>query len=202
MMALKKSDMVSTAADNIFLTGMESIPAGSFVTTFWDQYEKSSERVQQMQGRGEDAYFNALKEVIKFNKEYRNTIVQLYEQTKRTNKDVVTELLHQFNASKEALKEEIVHTSDREELKQQLTEVTGQMEKLALTPIRSIFHIVNQLEDNFENNVESNAEYARVRRSAWFEVSKEYVKKARNAHLDFVERSQNSLNELMKFYNY
>jgi seryl-tRNA synthetase len=198
MMAQKKSDPVPTADEKVSVTAEDSLSAGSFVTTVWDQYEQSNEWAQQLREKREDSYINALREVIKFNKQYRNTIAKLYEQTKKTNKDMVSELLHQLNANKDVFKDGPDHTSDREELKNQLKEVTGQMEKLALTPIRSIFHIVDQLEDNFENNAESNVAYARERRNACRQVRKEYVKKARNTHIDLVERSKNSFNELVK----
>ncbi|WP_040204653.1 hypothetical protein [Neobacillus jeddahensis] len=195
MMAQKKNETVLAADEKIIPTADESIAVGSFVTTFWDQYEQSRERAEQLRESREDAYINSLREVIKFNKQYRNTIAKLYDQSKKTNKEMVNELIHQLNTGKE---EKEGPTSDREELKNQLKDVTGQFEKLALTPIRSIIHIVDQLEDNFEKNAESSVAYARDRRNAWLQVRKEYVKKARNTHLNLLERGKNSLKELVK----
>jgi len=196
-MAQKKSETVVAADDKVIPSAKEPIAVGSFVTTFWDQYEQSRERAEHIRENREDAYINALREVIKFNKQYRKSIAKLYEQTKKTNEEMVSELVHQFKANKEEVKED-VQAHDREELKNQLKEVSGQLEKLALTPIISIFHIVDQLEDNFEKNAESSVAYARDRRKAWLQVRKEYVKKARNTHLNLVERGKTSIKELVK----
>ncbi|MDR6124435.1 gas vesicle protein [Bacillus sp. SLBN-46] len=197
-MAQKKNETVPSVDEKVMPLAEESIPAGSFVNTFWDQFEQSRERALQLRENREDAYINALKEVIKFNKQYRNSIAKLYNQTKKTNKEMVSELMHQFNAGKEEQKEEVIFSNDREELKNQLKEVSGQLEKLALTPIKSVFHMVERLEDNFERNAESSINYARERRNAWLEVRKEYIKFARNTHLNLVERGKNSLKELVK----
>ncbi|WML38866.1 hypothetical protein RCG19_16940 [Neobacillus sp. OS1-2] len=197
-MAQKKSETVLTTDEKVIPTVEESIVVGSFVTTFWDQYEQSRERAEQLRENREDAYVNAVREVIKFNKQYRKSLATLYEQAKRTNKDMATELMHQINRGKEVEKDETIHVDDRAELKNQLKEVTGQLEKLALTPIRSIFHIVDQLEDNFEKNAEANIANNRGRRNAWLAVRKEYVKKARNTHLNLVERGKNGFKELIK----
>lgn len=174
---------------------VESIPVGSFVTTFWDQFEQSSERARQLRENQEDAYFNAVREVIKFNKQYRKSIASLYEQARTTNKEVVSGVVQQINA---IVDKDAVASEDREELNNQFNEVSGQLEKLALTPVRSFFHIIDQLEDSFEKNAESGIAYNRESRNAWLEVRKEYAKKARNTHLDFVERSKNSFKELVK----
>ena len=189
MMVQKKNETVPTEET------VESIPVGSFVTTFWDQFEQSGERAQQLRENREDAYFNAVREVIKFNKQYRNSITALYEQARKTNKEVVADVMQQINTG---IEKEAVISEDREELKNQFKEVTGQMEKLALTPVRSIFHIIDQFENNFEKNAEAGIAYNRERRNAWYEVQKEYVKKARSAQLDILDRSKNSLKELVR----
>ncbi len=177
----------------------EPVNKGSFVNTFWDQYEQSREREEQLRENREDAYLNAVREVIKFNKQYRKSISKLYEQSKKTNKEMFSELMHQINTRREEDKEVAATISDdREELKKQLKEVSGQLEKLMLTPIKSIVNVIDQLEDNFEKNAESNIAFARERRNAWLKVRKEYVKLARNAHLSLVERGKSSFNELVK----
>lgn len=194
-MAQKKMETVPEVEEKV-----TSEEKGSFVTTFWDQYEQSRKRSEKLRESREDAYLTAIREVIKFNKQYRKSLVKLYDQTKKTNKEVVSEVVHQLNARKEETEEEAipVNANDREELKNQLKEVSGQLEKLAITPIKSFVQIVEQLEENFEKNTESNIAFARERRKAWLEVRKEYVKLARDTHLNLVERSKNSLKELVK----
>jgi Na+/phosphate symporter len=202
MMAQKKNEEVLTADDKMIPAAEESKVGGSIVDTFWDQYEVSRERALKLRENREDAFLNTVKEVIKFNRQYRKSIAKLYDQTKKTNKEVVTELMHQFTSDKEEIKEEVkveeVHTGEREELKKQLKEVTGQLEKLALTPIKSVFQIIEQVEDNFEKSTESNIAFARERRNAWFQVRKGYVDLARNTTNSFVDRSKNGLKELVK----
>jgi hypothetical protein len=197
-MAQKKIETVLAADESMIPAAEESIATGSFVNTFWDQFEQSRERALKLRENREDAYINALREFIKFNKQYRQSIGKLYEQTKKTNKDMITELMHQFNAGKDELQDETIPSNDREELKIQLKEVSGQLEKLALTPLKSIINMVDQLEDNFEKNAESNVAYARERRNAWFRVRREYVKLARNTHLNLVNRGKSGLKELVK----
>ncbi|MBS4212071.1 MULTISPECIES: hypothetical protein [Neobacillus] len=176
----------------------ESIAEVSFVNTFWEQYELSQERARKLRESREDAYLNSVKEVIKFNKQYRKSVAKLYDQARKTNKEMVSEVAQQVNFRKEDAKDEAVPNNDREELKKQLSEVSSQLEILALTPVKTFFQFVEQMEDNFVKNTEAGIGFARERRNAWLQVRKEYVKLARNTHLDLVERGKNSLKELVK----
>lgn len=176
----------------------ESIAEVSFVNTFWEQYELSQERARKLRESREDAYLNSVKEVIKFNKQYRKSVAKLYDQARKTNKEMVSEVAQQVNIRKEDAKAEAVPNNDREELKKQLREVSSQLETLALTPVKTFFQFVEQMEDNFVKNTEAGIGYARERRNAWLQVRKEYVKLARNTHLDLVERGKNSFKELVK----
>jgi hypothetical protein len=201
-MAQKKIEAVLTADDRMIPSAEESKVVGSFVDTLWDQYELSRERALKLRETREDAFLNAVREVIKFNKQYRKSIAKLYDQSKKTNKEMFAELMHQFNSQKAAMKEEAKmvdgQMDDRGELREQLKEVTGQLEKLALTPIKSVFQIIEQVEDNFEKNTESSIAFNRDRRNAWLQVRKEYVNLARNTHFNLVERGKNSFKELVK----
>lgn len=176
----------------------ESIAEVSFVNTFWEQYEMTQERARKLRESREDAYLNSVKEVIKFNKQYRKSVAKLYDQARKTNKEMVSEVAQQVNLRREDTKAEAVPNNDREELKKQLSEVSKQLEILALTPVKTFFQFVEQMEDDFVKNTEAGIGYARDRRNAWLQVRKEYVKLARNTHLDLVERGKNSLKELVK----
>ncbi|MEH7085080.1 hypothetical protein V7139_20395 [Neobacillus drentensis] len=197
-MAQKKNETVQAASETNVPTAEESVTVGSFVNTFWDQFELSSERAEQLRENREDAYINALKEVIKFNKQFRKSVANLYDQSKKTNKEMVSELMHQFSFGKEEIKDENLPMNETEELKKQVLEVSGQLENLALTPIKSVFHIVDQLEDTFEKNAESSVAFDRDRRNAWQQVRKEYIKLARDTHLNIIDRSKGSLKEFVK----
>lgn len=201
-MAQKKSDAVPSVEEKI-IPAEEPRTENVFVDTLWNQYEHSLERARQLRETREDAYINALKEVIRFNKQYRKSLANLYDQAKKTNKEVVSELAQEFNARREdMMKEDAILEaeilSEREELKAQLKEVSKQLENLTLTPVKSVFHIIDQLEDNFEKNAEVNIAYARERRNAWQQVTNEYVKMARKAHNEIVNRTTNSVKELIK----
>lgn len=201
-MAQKKSEAVQATVDNI-IPVEEPKTENVFVDTLWNQYEHSLERARQLRETREDTYINALKEVIKFNKQYRKSLANLYDQAKKTNKEVVSELVQELNARKEDMlkeeaKVEAEILNEREELKAQLKEVSKQLENLALTPVKSVFQIIDQLEDNFEKNTEANIAYARERRNAWQQVTNEYVKMARKAHNEIVNRTTNSMKELVK----
>lgn len=202
-MAQKKSETVLAVEEKMIPAAEEPKNEGLFVDTLWNQYEQSLERTRHLRESREDAYMNALREVLKFNKQYRKSLGNLFEQTKKTNKEVVSGLMQQMNARREELlkNEERVEAetmSEREELKQQLKEVSNQLENLAITPIKSVFQIIDQLEDNFEKGTEANIAYGRERRNAWQQVTNEYVKMARSTHIEIVNRGKNSVKELLK----
>jgi Polyhydroxyalkanoic acid inclusion protein (PhaP_Bmeg) len=202
-MAQKKSETVLAVEEKMIPAAEEPKNEGLFVDTLWNQYEQSLERTRHLRESREDAYMNALREVLKFNKQYRKSLGNLFEQTKKTNKEVVSGLMQQMNARREELlkNEERVEAemmSEREELKQQLKEVSNQLENLAITPIKSVFQIIDQLEDNFEKSTEANIAYGRERRNAWQQVTNEYVKMARSTHIEIVNRGKNSVKELLK----
>lgn len=196
-MAQKKNESVADVEEKVVPSVVEK-PAGSFVNTLWEQYELSTERADKLRENREDVYINAIREVIKFNKQYRKSIAELYDQGKKTNKELVTEAMQQLEARKAEVQEESVPRSEREELKTQLKEVSGQLEKLALTPVKAFFQVVDQLEDNFAKNAESNVAYARERRHAWLQVRKEYIQLAKKAHLNLLDRGKRSVKELVK----
>lgn len=197
-MAQKKNETVPAANDNMDLSVEETSVGGLFVDTIWNQYEQSRARARQLRESREDAYIKALREVIKFNKQYRNSLAKFYEQSKKANKEIVTGLMNQITFGRDEMNDEEVKTSERDELKNQLNEVSNQLEKLALTPIKSVVHMIDQLEDNFEKNAESGVEYTRERRDAWQQVKDEYVKLARDTHYNMVDRGMNSFKELVK----
>jgi hypothetical protein len=202
-MAQKKSESVLAVEEKMIPAAEETKNEGLFVDTLWNQYEQSLERARQLRESREDAYVNALKEVIKFNKQYRKSLGNLYDQTKKTNKEVVSGLMEQVNARREQLikdeeKVEAEMMNESVELKEQLKEVSNQLENLALTPIKSVFQIIDQLEDNFEKSTEANIDYARESRNAWQQVTNEYVKMARSTHNEIVNRGKNSVKELFK----
>ncbi|MEH7177409.1 hypothetical protein [Neobacillus vireti] len=200
-MAQKKNEAVQAVEVKMIPTAEETNNEGLFVDTLWNQFEQSLERSRQLHETREDAYMNALREVIKFNKQYRKSLGNLFEQTKNTNKEVVSGVVQQINARREAFVKEEEMMGEKELLQQQFKEVSNQLENLALTPIKSAFQIIDQLEDNFEKSTEANIGFGREQLNAWQQVTNEYLKVARNTHNEIVNRGTNSFKELLKFTN-
>lgn len=197
-MAQKKNETIQ-AADDQFISSMEEANfQGLFIDTFWKQYEQFSERGRQFRENREDAYLKAFKEVIKFNKQYRKSLENFYEQSKKTNKEVFDGMLNRFQLVKEEAIEQAMVASEQEELLNQFNNVSKQVEKLALTPIKSMFQIFDQFENNLEKSAESSMTFARESRNAWLQVKKEYVKLVKNTHYQIVDRSKSGFKELVK----
>ncbi|WP_462409049.1 hypothetical protein [Neobacillus sp. Marseille-QA0830] len=197
-MAQKKTDTVPAAEEKIIPAVEEARNASTFVNTLWDQYELTRERAEKLRENREEAYLNAIREVAKFNKQYRKTVVTLYQQTRKTNKEMVNELVQRLNRGKEEALDEAASLNNREALKNQLTEISGQLEKLALTPIKSVFQIADQVEENVEKTIASNLEFSRQRRNAWKQVRQEYVSLARETQLNLLERGKSGVKEFVK----
>jgi hypothetical protein len=107
-------------------------------------------------------------------------------------------MVNRFKLVKEEVFEQAADASEQEEFLNQFNKVSKQVEKLAFTPIKSMFQVIDQLEDNLEKSAESSMFFARERRNAWVQVKKEYVKLARNTHYQIVDRSKSGLKELVK----
>lgn len=171
----------------------EIVLTNPFVDTLWNQYEQSLERARKLQESREEAYLNAIKEVIKFNKEFRKSLSGLYEQSKKTNSEIFKGVSNNLMKKDEENQE-----NENPELKKQMKEVSERLEKLATTPIKSTFNLVERLEDNFEETSENYVHYARERRSGWQNVTNEYVKIARNNHKLLVNRLEESMKVFVK----
>ena len=166
----------------------EMMVMNPIVETFWNQYEQSLEQFRKFNEAREDAYLKGVKEVIKFNKEFRNSVVSLYEESKKTSEEIVK------GVSVNLLKKEEVEVP---EIAKQMKEVTERLEKLAVTPIKSTVDIVERLEENIEESSENYIHYARERRNGWQKVTNEYVKMARVNHHNLVTRIEETMKVLV-----
>lgn len=162
-----------------------------FVETFWNQYEQTLEQVRKARESREDAYLKAVKEVIKFNQEYRKSLVNLYEETKKTGGEIV-------KGASNLIKRQQEVEVEQPELTKQMKEVTDRLEKLAVTPIKSTFEIVGRFEKNIEENTENYVRYARESRKGWQKVTNEYVKVARVNHNKLVNRLEETMKVLVR----
>lgn len=183
--------------ETIEVTETNTNPTDLFVNTLWDQYEQSLARFRKLRETQEDAFLNSFKEVLKFNKEYRSSIGSLYQQTRKTNLELAKGVVSNINNREEKV-EVVPKLRDFDEVTNQLKEVTQQVEKLAITPVKSTFTFIDQLEESLEKNAESYLTYSRERRKAWQQVTDEYVKQARKTNHEAVGFVREKSKELVK----
>ncbi|WP_053361625.1 hypothetical protein [Bacillus sp. FJAT-27251] len=176
----------------------EAAASDLLVDTFWNQYETSLARARQLREVREEALLTAFKELVQFNKQYRKSVASLYEQSKKTNVELAKGVMQNISDRRAGKSAEEARAMDYEQVTKQLKEVTKQLEKLALTPVKSAFSIIDQLEDNVEKSAESYLAYARERRAAWQQVTNEYVKQARKVNHQVVDRVSEKSKELVK----
>ncbi|WP_084820372.1 hypothetical protein [Mesobacillus campisalis] len=196
-MMAKKNEAVEVEKQEV-AAAEEAAASDLLVDTFWNQYETSLARARQLREVQEEAFMTAFKELVQFNKQYRKSVASLYEQSKKTNLELAKGVMQNISDRKAGKSAEEARAMDYEQVTKQLKEVTMQLEKLALTPVKSAFSIIDQLEDNVEKSAESYLAYARERRAAWQQVTNEYVKQARKVNHQVVDRVSEKSKELVK----
>lgn len=169
----------------------ESLQTNQLVDTLWNQYEQSLDRARKIRVSREDAYLNAVKEVVKFNQEFRFSLGNLYGTFRNTNSEIVK------GVSNGLVKEEAKKVV-RPELKEQIQEVNGRIEQLVAAPIAAGLELVARGENSFIENSEKYVEYSRARRGSWQQVTDGYVKAARKSHQQVVNRLEESVKVFVK----
>lgn len=165
----------------------EESKVNAFVDTLWNQYEQSLDWSRKLTESRDEAYLKAVKEVTNLNKQYRNSVANLYQQSKKANSDIV-------NGVSSTL---LNRGENIPEVAGQVQEVSGHLEELVLTPFKLTFNLLDRLDKNLVENSENLVNYAKVRRSGWQNVTNEYVKAARNNHKKIVGRFEDSLKVLV-----
>jgi hypothetical protein len=196
-MMAKKNEAVEVEKQEV-AAAEETAASDLLVDTFWNQYETSLARARQLRETQEEAFLTAFKELVQFNKQYRKSVANLYEQSKKTNLELTKGVMQNISDRRAEKNAEAAKALDYEQVTNQMKEVTKQLEKLALTPVKSAFTIIDQLEDNIEKSAESYLAYARERRAAWQQVTNEYVKQARKVNHQVVDRVSEKSKELVK----
>ncbi|PGY09308.1 hypothetical protein [Bacillus sp. AFS031507] len=153
----------------------EVVPSNTYVETLWNQYEQILDRARKFHDSSEEAYLKTVKDVIKFNKEYRKSIANLYTGTRKINNEIVKGVSSNF-AKNDLLNQESAQLTNRVE------EASERLEKLAVTPIKLTVDLIERLEKNVEESCETYIHYSREGRSGLQKVSNEYVKIAKNNH--------------------
>jgi hypothetical protein len=145
--------------------------------TLWDQVEETISRVRELQVTQEDMYMKGLKEVINFNKQYRQSLVRLYRQTRETNREMVKVIFTSLTPN--MVKADVDSKPENGELLVQVKEVYSVWEKIAQAPFKATLEAIDVFEENLEKGTESYVHFARERRNAWQELSNRYVEALR-----------------------
>lgn len=185
----KSEQVVLKAAQKKAETNENTNPTDLLVDTVWDQYEQTLERSRQFGEEREDALLKSVKEVIKLNQEFRKSLTSLYNESKKTNSEIVKEISNNFPNANE--------TNGGVEFSSQLNDVSTRIEGLALTPIKSTFGLIDRFEKSIEEKSEQFVDYSRETRNGWQRVTNEYVKLARTSQKQFVNRFEESMKVLL-----
>lgn len=165
----------------------EESKVNAFVDTLWNQYEQSLDWSRKLTESRDEAYLKVVKEVTNLNKQYRNSVVNFYQQSKKTNGDIV-----------KGVSSNLLNRGENQpEVAGQLQEVSARLENLVLTPFKLTYDLLDRFDKNLVENSENLVNYAKVRRSGWQNVTNEYVKAARNNHKKLAGRFEESLKVLV-----
>lgn len=153
----------------------EVVQYSTYVGSLWNQYEQILDQARKFHDRSEEAYLKTVKDVIKFNKQYRKSIGDFYTGARRTNRVIVKGVSSNI-ANNNVLNQETDNFTNKAE------EVSERLEQLAATPIKLTAGLIERLEDKVEETSETFVHYSREGRKGLQKVTNEYVKLAKNNH--------------------
>ncbi|MFB5197513.1 hypothetical protein ACE198_21840 [Neobacillus sp. KR4-4] len=177
----KKSEQVKKAV--VKEEGYQVMP---FVDTIWNQFALSLDWAKKLQESGEEVYLKTVKETIKFNKDFRNSFLNLYQESKRTNSEIVDSVSALYEKN-DALQ------IDFPELTDQFRDVSDRVENLALTPIKLSFDLMDRFDNNLVENSENYVLFVRERRNDLLKVTSNYVEIAKNNHKNIYSMIEKSV---------
>jgi hypothetical protein len=172
--------------------GQAEVRTNQFVETLWNQYGQSVERARKLRESREDAYLDAVKEVVKFNQEFRFSLGNLVQTYRKTNSELVKGLSGRLVKTGET--KQVVSP----EVKEQFGEVSERLEQLAAAPIAAGLDLIARLENNLIEGSENYVKVARERRQSWQQVTDEYVKVAKESNQKLVNRVEDSFKVFVK----
>jgi Polyhydroxyalkanoic acid inclusion protein (PhaP_Bmeg) len=178
----KKSEQVKKAA----VVKEEGYQVMPFVDTLWNQFGLSLDWAKELQESGEEAYLKTVKETIKVNKDFRNSFLNLYQESKRTNSEIVDSVSALY-------KKNDAFQIDFPELTDQFRDVSDRVENLALTPIKLSFDLMDRFDNNLVENSENYVHYVRERRNDLLKVTSDYVEIAKNNHKNIFSMIEKSV---------
>ncbi|MGX6443602.1 hypothetical protein ACWM35_10350 [Neobacillus sp. K501] len=163
----------------------EAVQSSTYVESLWNQYEQLLNGARNFHNRSEDVYLKTVKDVIKFNRQYRNSIADFYIGARTSNREIIKGVSSRFA-------EMNVLNPNTENLTNKADEVSARLEQLASTPIKFTVDLIERVEDKVQESSETLVHYSREGRKGLQKVTNEYVKLVKhnqNMLLNFVEKS-------------
>lgn len=167
----------------------EVVQSSTYVESLWNQYEQLLNGARNFHDRSEDVYLKTVKDVIKFNKEYRTSIANVYTGAKTSNRVIVKGLSSRFAQMN-------VLNQNTDNLTNKVEEVSERLEQLAATPIKFTADLIDRVEDKVEETSETLVHYSREGRKGLQNVTNEYMKLVKQNHImlvNFLEKSTKAL---------
>jgi hypothetical protein len=189
-MKMSTTTKISEQAKTAAVVKEEGYQVMPFVDTIWNQFALSLDWAKELQESGEEAYLKTVKETIKVNKDFRNSFLNLYQESKKTNSEIVDSVSALY-------KKNDAFQIDFPELTDQFRDVSDRVENLALTPIKLSFDLMDRFDNNLVENSENYVHYVRERRNDLLKVTSDYVEIAKNNHKNIVSMFEKSVKVLV-----
>jgi hypothetical protein len=189
-MKMSTTTKISEQAKKAAVVKEEGYQVMPFVDTLWNQFGLSLDWAKELQESGEEAYLKTVKETIKVNKDFRNSFLNLYQESKKTNSEIVDSVSALY-------KKNDAFQIDFPELTDQFRDVSDRVENLALTPIKLSFDLMDRFDNNLVENSENYVHYVRERRNDLLKVTSDYVEIAKNNHKNIVSMIEKSVKVLV-----
>jgi hypothetical protein len=189
-MKMSTTTKISEHAKKAAVVKEEGYQVMPFVDTLWNQFGLSLDWAKELQESGEEAYLKTVKETIKVNKDFRNSFLNLYQESKKTNSEIVDSVSALY-------KKNDAFQIDFPELTDQFRDVSDRVENLALTPIKLSFDLMDRFDNNLVENSENYVHYVRERRNDLLKVTSDYVEIAKNNHKNIVSMIEKSVKVLV-----
>jgi hypothetical protein len=163
--------------------------SNSLVDTFWNQFEQSMDQARNFNERSEESYLNSIKEVVKFNQQFRGTFAGLFQ----TSKQLGSGLVKDVSSSLKVEENQAVSP----ELMGQFSELSERLEELTMSPVAASLELIQRFEENLVEGSERYVHYARELREGLQKVTDGYMYLAKDTNKNLVHRLEESGKDLV-----
>jgi hypothetical protein len=171
---------------------LETSTTNQVVDTFWNQFELTVDRAEKFRERQEDVYLQTVRQTIAFNRNVRDTLINLYQTTKQSNTSIVKGI-------SENLKSRVEESQTVSPvIKEQIREASNRIEQITEAPIRITVNYLDSIDQGIEAVNENMIRASRERRNAWSNVTTGFIQAARNNQKNVVARYEECVRVLGK----